>query len=188
MTKVLLDTDTTAVTGAVSSASDTVAGKVELATTAETTTGTDTTRAVTPAGVKAVGDTKLALAGGTMTGAIAMGDQNITGAGAISFTQELDNNSKTASFTIDFATDQHQAVTLTANTMTITLDTTSVGVGVYTVRIVNGGLATITWASESGSIKWAGGTAPTLTASGEDIVSFRYNGTDWYGVASLSFS
>ena len=33
-------------------------GMVELATTAEATTGTDTTRAVTPAGVKAVADTK----------------------------------------------------------------------------------------------------------------------------------
>lgn len=42
-------------------ASDTVAGIVELATAAETTTGTDTTRAVTPVGVKAVGDTKAAL-------------------------------------------------------------------------------------------------------------------------------
>lgn len=39
-------------------ASDTQQGLVELATNAETTTGTDTTRAVTPAGVKAVADTK----------------------------------------------------------------------------------------------------------------------------------
>lgn len=38
--------------------SETVKGKVELATTAEATTGTDTARAVTPAGVKAVADTK----------------------------------------------------------------------------------------------------------------------------------
>lgn len=38
--------------------SETVKGKVELATTAETTTGTDTARATTPAGVKAVADTK----------------------------------------------------------------------------------------------------------------------------------
>ena len=36
----------------ISAASTTVAGKVELATTAETTTGTDTTRAVTPDGLK----------------------------------------------------------------------------------------------------------------------------------------
>lgn len=56
-------------------ASETVQGVVELATTAETTTGTDTARAVTPAGVKAVGDTKLALAGGTMTGNIVL-DEN----------------------------------------------------------------------------------------------------------------
>ena len=37
--------------GSVSSASDTKAGKVELATIAETTTGTDATRAVTPDGL-----------------------------------------------------------------------------------------------------------------------------------------
>lgn len=45
-----VDTD---VTDIVSAASDTAAGKVELATSAETITGTDTARAVTPAGVKA---------------------------------------------------------------------------------------------------------------------------------------
>lgn len=39
-------------------ATDTTIGMVELATTAEATTGTDTQRAVTPAGVKAVADTK----------------------------------------------------------------------------------------------------------------------------------
>ena len=42
-------------------ASDTVKGLVELATTAEATTGTDTARAVTPAGLKTVADTKAAL-------------------------------------------------------------------------------------------------------------------------------
>jgi hypothetical protein len=46
--------------GSVSAATETVAGIVELATTSEVTTGTDTTRAVTPAGVKAVADTKAA--------------------------------------------------------------------------------------------------------------------------------
>lgn len=43
-------------------ASTTVAGAVELATTGETTTGTDTVRATTPAGVKAVADTLAPLA------------------------------------------------------------------------------------------------------------------------------
>ena len=48
-------------TAIVSAASATAAGKVELATTTETTTGTDTVRAVTPAGVQAAID---ALVGG----------------------------------------------------------------------------------------------------------------------------
>ena len=58
----------------VASASTTVAGKVELATDAEMTTGTDTSRAITPANAKVELDKKLALAGGTMTGAITLGE------------------------------------------------------------------------------------------------------------------
>lgn len=45
----------------VPAASTTVRGTVELATTAEATAGTDATRAITAAGVKAVGDTKAPL-------------------------------------------------------------------------------------------------------------------------------
>jgi hypothetical protein len=55
-------------------ASETVAGKVELATAAETTTGTDDTRAVHPKGLKVELDKKLNLAGGTMTGALVAGN------------------------------------------------------------------------------------------------------------------
>lgn len=46
--------------GSVPDASETVKGKVELATDAETTTGTDTTRATTPANVKAAIDARTA--------------------------------------------------------------------------------------------------------------------------------
>jgi len=130
-----------------------------------------------------VDDTSPALGGDLVAG-----DFNITGLGSVGFTQELDNGSKSASFSIDFGTDQKQKVTLTANTMTLTLDTTFGRVGNYVLKIVNGGLATLTWASESGSIFWPGGTAPDLTASGTDIVSFYFDGTNWYGVGSLDFS
>jgi hypothetical protein len=132
----------------------------------------------------AIGSEVSATLGSDITG----GDYDITGLGAVSFTQELDNGTKSANFTVDFATDQKQKVTLTANTLTLTLDTTSVGVGNYLLKIVNGGLATLTWASESGSIYWAGGTAPTLTSSGTDIVSAYFDGTNWYLQASLDFS
>lgn len=114
-------------------------------------------------------------------------DKNITGIGRASFTQEYDNGSKSANFTIDFATDQKQKVTLTANTMTLTLDTTSVGVANYLLKIVNGGLATLTWAAETGSVYWPGGTEPTLTSSGTDIVALYFDGTNWYCQASLDF-
>ena len=124
----------------------------------------------------------------TLGGDLDASDNNITGVGAIGFTQELDNGSKSASFSVDFGTDQKQKVTLTANTMTLTLDTTFDRVGNYVLKIVNGGLATLTWASESGSVYWPGGTAPTLTSSGTDIITFYYDGTNWYGVASLNFS
>jgi len=114
-------------------------------------------------------------------------DKNITGIGRASFTQELDNGSKDANFSIDFDTDNKQKVTLTENEMTLTLDTTTVGVGNYLLKMVNGGLATLTWASESGSVYFPGGTDPSLTASGTDIVTFYFDGTNWYGVGSLDF-
>jgi hypothetical protein len=71
--------------------------------------------------------------------------------------------------------------------MTLTLDTTSVGVGNYLLKIVNGGLATLTWASESGSVYWPGGTEPDLTSSGTDIVSMYFDGSSWYCQAALDF-
>lgn len=122
--------------------------------------------------------------GGDLTGA----DKNVTGLGRVSFTQELDNGSKTTSFSVDFSTDQKQKVTLTANTMTLTLDTTSIGVGSYLLKIVNGGLATLTWAAETGSVLWPGGTAPTLTSSGTDLVSIYFDGTNFYCSSTLNFS
>lgn len=51
-----------------SAASETVAGIVELATAAETTTGTDNTRAVHPAGLKVELDKKAKVVSGTYTG------------------------------------------------------------------------------------------------------------------------
>jgi hypothetical protein len=54
--------------GAIPDATETVKGIVELATAAETATGTDATRAVHPAGLKVELDKKVNKAGDTMTG------------------------------------------------------------------------------------------------------------------------
>lgn len=58
--------DAVALTAAVNAATATVSGIVELATTTEATTGTDTVRAVTPAGLKAAIDALIASAPGAL--------------------------------------------------------------------------------------------------------------------------
>ena len=68
----------TALQGQVVDASETVKGIVELATAAETTTGTDNTRAVHPAGLKVELDKKLNLAGGNLTGGVTQTERTIT--------------------------------------------------------------------------------------------------------------
>jgi len=52
---------------------------------------------------------------------------------------------------------------------------------VLTLELTNGGAYTVTWPT---SITWQDGTAPTLTASGVDIVNLitRDNGVTWRGV------
>ena len=49
------------------------------------------------------------------------------------------------------------------------------------------GSRTITWPA---SVKWPGGTAPTLTttANAIDIVSLMYDGVNYYGSSALNFS
>lgn len=52
-----------------------------------------------------------------------------------------------------------------------------------TIILTNGGSAAITWPA---AVKWAGGVAPTLTASGVDVLTFftTNGGTTWYGVVA----
>lgn len=51
----------------------------------------------------------------------------------------------------------------------------------FLLDLTNGGSATVTWWS---GVKWAGGTVPTLTASGRDVLGFftHDGGTTWTGL------
>lgn len=51
----------------------------------------------------------------------------------------------------------------------------------FILDLTNGGSATVTWWS---GVKWAGGTAPTLTAAGRDVLGFYTHdgGTTWTGL------
>ncbi len=166
-------------------ASDTASGVVELATTAEATTGSDTTRAVTCAGVKAVGDLKLPLAGGTISGTLAMTDQQITRPRLTDYaiTHNALGNRNSAT-TIDCELGNYVSATVTGSfTFTFSNPPASANAGGFILELINGGSATVTW---PGSVSWPGGVAPTLTAAGTDLLVFvtRDGGTTWRGAVS----
>jgi len=105
----------------------------------------------------------------------------------VTFASEYDNGNSGASKTIDWGNGQQQKLTLTANcTLTFTAPD---GPGTFSIRLIQDatGSRTVTWPA---TVKWPGGTAPTLStaANAEDIIAFKYNGTNYYGDSALNFS
>ncbi len=89
---------------------------------------------------------------------------------------------------IDWNTSQKQKVTITGTGITCNFTNPS-GPCNLVLKVVQGDGNDVigTW---DGDIKWPGGTAPTLsTGNGDiDILSFYFDGTNYFGVASLDFS
>lgn len=71
-------------------------------------------------------------------------------------------------------------VATSANTFVVTNVASTGYLEGFILKLTNGGLQTVNWMS---GIKWAGGTAPTLTTSGLDILVFTTTdgGTTWNG-------
>jgi hypothetical protein len=87
-------------------------------------------------------------------------------------------NSSTA-ITLALTNGTVQIITLTGNA-TITMPTATSGKSfIMYLKQDATGSRTVTWST----VKWAGGTAPTITstASRQDILSFFADGTNWYG-------
>ena len=70
--------------------------------------------------------------------------------------------------------------TVDTSTTTFTFSNPKTYTG-FILELTNGGSQTVNWPA---SVDWAGGTAPTLTTSGVDILSFTTfdGGTKWHGV------
>ena len=88
-------------------------------------------------------------------------------------------NSSTA-ITLALTNGTVQIITLTGNA-TITMPSAVSGKSfIMFLKQDATGSRTVTWTT----VKWAGGTAPTITstASRQDILSFFADGTNWYGV------
>lgn len=87
-------------------------------------------------------------------------------------------NSSTA-ITLNLANGTIQDITLTGSP-TITMPAAASGKSFLLMLRTGTGGFTVTWST----VRWSGGTAPTLTstASRMDIFSFFSDGTNWYGV------
>ena len=117
-------------------------------------------------------------------------DVNITslsGLVSVTFEEEVNNGNSSTADTIDWGAGNKQRSTLTDN-CTFTF-TAPAGVTNVILKLIQDGTGsrTVTWPA---SVKWPGGTAPTLsTAAGAiDIVSFYFDGTNYFGQAGLAFA
>jgi len=142
---------------------------VELAKQSDVTTTTNTSGAALPK------------AGGTMTGALQMSDQLVQ-------RPVLKDYGETkvamAAHAVDLTLGNVQTYTLSGvQTLTFTNPAASGTACSFTLIITNGGSAALTFPS---SVDWPAATAPTLTASGVDVLTFTTcdGGTIWYGIAS----
>lgn len=143
-------------------ASETVAGRVELATNAETTTGTDTARAVTPAGVKAVTDA-LSSVYGAISGQYAVNTVAASGA-----TETLLATHAAHRVTMDQACE-------------FTFSSPTAG---HTFLLWLSGAFTPTFPA---SVDWSGG-APTYASPSLYAFTTLDGGTTWLGSAGTGFA
>ena len=117
-------------------------------------------------------------AGGTLSGTIVAADQIIS---APVMKDYAETKAAMAAHDVDLTLGNVQTYTLSGNqTLTFSNPPASGSAGSFTLLVTNGASATLTWPT---SVDWAGGTAPTLTASGIDILTFTTidGGTIWYG-------
>jgi len=160
----------------VAAGTESAAGKLELATDAEMTTGTDTSRAITPANAKVELDKKLPKAGGTMTG-------KIVKAGTTEVAKAYTPATGAQTVAIDCAVNNIHQVTGHADgtgiTFTVANATSSQP---FIVSILQGATTVSTITAWFATVRWAGGSAPTLTAtlSKRDTFGFIRTGADTY--------
>ncbi len=128
--------------------------------------------------------------GSTMTidGTVDCNNNDLDNVKTVTFNSEIANTTTTQ--TINWTAGQKQKSTITAAT-TITF-TPPAGVCNLTLQLINGGAGAITWPA---AVKWPGGTEPTWTtptgsplSTEIDIVSFYFDGTNYYGMAGLAFA
>jgi len=130
--------------------------------------------------------TSMTLAGATLSGAVNGGAQVISNPVVKDYGETVNAIGATGGGTQDIDLEDGNVVTATvtasANTFTFSNPSTSGVSCSFTLILTNGGSQTVNW---PGSVDWAAATAPTLTTSGVDVLTFMTvdAGTIWYGFA-----
>jgi len=120
----------------------------------------------------------------TLAGAVTGADQTVSAVNLKDYGEVTNAIGSTGGGTQDIDLTAGNSVTATvdtsANTFTFSNPTASDELCGFTLTLTNGGSQTVNW---PGTVDWAGGTAPTLTASGVDVLVFYTTdgGTRWYG-------
>jgi hypothetical protein len=135
------------------------------------------------------GATSLASASiATYTGTETLTNKTLTNPTITNYTESvvaIGNSSTTQTLSLTNGT--VQTVTMTGN-CTFTMPTATAGKSFILIATQDGtGSRTGTFTS----VKWAGGTAPTLTTTattGRDILTFVADGTNWYGTYAQAFA
>jgi hypothetical protein len=131
----------------------------------------------------------LALSGGTLSGALNLADQELTRPRVKDYA--LTHNalgSGSGARTINLELGNYVSATAGGvTTWTFSNPPASPHAGGFVLELTNGGSAAQTWPS---GVKWPGGSAPTLTTSGVDLLVFltRDGGTTWRGALSMAAS
>ena len=167
------------------------AGNITVTAAAGTLTGATLNSSVTASSLTTVGT----LTGLTIEGTVDMVDgtgagrhEELQGPKIKDYAETVNAIGAIGGGTQDIDLKLGNVVTGTVDTSTTTFTFTgepTSGIGIsFTLILANGGSQTVNWPSE---VKWAGGTAPTLTTSGTDVLTFTTvdaGGTSWYGFAA----
>lgn len=130
----------------------------------------------------------ISIALSSLTATLNAANQALTGIKTATFNGEVDNGNVSGAATITWANGQRQRATLVGVT-TFTFSAPP-GPGNFMLKIVQDatGGRTVTWPA---SVRWPNGTAPAVSSGGPNaihIIAFYYDGTNYYGVGSLSFA
>lgn len=124
----------------------------------------------------------------TLTGSETLTNKTLTNPTVTNYVESvvaIGNSSTTQTLSLTNGT--VQTVTMTGN-CTFTMPTATAGKSFILIAVQDGtGSRTATFTS----VKWVGGTAPTLTTTattGRDIFAFVSDGTNWYGTVAQAFA